>query len=178
MSSAPRMPPPPPPLPSLPPLPQANSRPASISFEYEELWFSLMRRNWRSLALAPIDPGDRALELAHKLSVIGKTFRSSALTLIDATQLDLEGAARITQQLQSPTGAWYGTGAQAERGAESRTLVALDPPRENALTIPVALAVDTVILLVERGRTQRAAIERTIQLLGRELVLGAILLGK
>ncbi len=174
MIGAPRSTPPPPPA-------ATSELPAGLTFELQELWFSLMRLSWRSLAFVPAHPvagGGQAAELARRFAVVGRVFRGASLTFLDATSLELESAARISQQLQGGSSAWSAVGPQAAQQADTRTVVALDAVVTNALSIPVALATDGVVLVIEKDVTTRASAERTVQLIGRELIVGAVMLGR
>jgi hypothetical protein len=156
----------------------ARSAPG-YSFEMQELWFSLMRRPWKSLALVPAHEGGSTLAVARALATIGGRFRGAPLTLLEGHDLDLESAARLTLAVQTSSTSWAPS-AQQERTAvqsDPRTIIALGPVLNNPMAIPVALAAEAVILVLERLVTTRASAERTLQAIGREHVLGAVLLG-
>jgi len=153
-----------------------------VTFELQELWFSLMSRNWRSLAFVPAREGGSSLQLARKFVSIGKSIQGATLALLEGAQLDLETAAKMTQQLQGTRASAWATTSPGGAGAaifpDARIIVALDAVLENALSIPVALATDGVVLVVESGVTTTAQMEHSLQLLGRDRVLGAVMVGR
>lgn len=57
-------------------------------------------------------------------------------------------------------------------------MVALASPLADPMVIPVALSVDALLLLVEEGVTRLAEVGHTLEIVGRERVLGALLLRK
>lgn len=153
---------------------------ADYSVALQELWFSLARREWTTLAFVPASSAVSAMPLARKLSAIGAVFRGAAVGVRDGTSLDLAGAAALALELQTSNTSWtsMGTGARKPGSDEStRTLVALDPVIDNPMSIPVALAADAVLVVIARRVTTRASAERTIEQIGRERILGAVLIG-
>ncbi len=48
----------------------------------------------------------------------------------------------------------------------------------NPLVLPVALAADAVLLCVELGLTDLASARHSVELLGRDRLIGSVLLGR
>ena len=136
--------------------------PARYSFDLQELWFSLTRKPWRSLAAVPAGEGGDTLALCRSLAELGGAFGGAPLPVLDGTSLDLEAAAALTHSL----------GAQEVAG---RRLVALEALTMNPLGIPVCLACDGVLLVIRGGATTVEEARRTIELIGRDHVLGSVL---
>ena len=55
-------------------------------------------------------------------------------------------------------------------------VVVVDPVVQSATGVPVAMAADAVLLVVALGHTEQAAVQRTIELVGRERIIGAVTL--
>jgi hypothetical protein len=147
------------------------------SFHLQELWFSLTRLQWKTLALVPAHEGGTVLPLTKELAALGGVFRA-AVTVHDAADLTLESVATLALSLQGSSSAWTSGGPHNLRiGApvDARTLVALGPLLSNPLGIPVCLAVDGVLLVVESGVTTHSSARRTLELVGRERVIGSVL---
>ena len=158
-------------------VPSPGNRRLGYSFELQELWFSLMRRQWTSLALVPAGPEGSTMELARSVAEIGGRFRGAPLALLEGAHLDLESAAQLTMNVQNSAASWSQPARPLSVQNDPRTLVALESVLENPMGIPVALAADAIIVVVQRGSTSRRDAQRTLQVLGREQVLGVVLVG-
>jgi hypothetical protein len=159
---------------------QVEGTAGGYSYQLQELWFSLIRKPWASLALLPTHERGSSIEVARRLAAIGGRFRGAPLTLLEGADLDLESAARLTQTVQTAGSSWTSASPQQQRigvQSEPRTLVALGPLLENPMGVPVALAADAVLLLIERGLTRIPDAQKTLRMIGREHVIGAVLVG-
>jgi hypothetical protein len=160
--------------------------PALPSRDLQELWFATRRRDWRTLAVVPAAPGSTsALAIAKALGEVGGFIRMSPVRVIDAEGLDLDRIAGLVMDLTANAGssAWSmnAPGSAPSQGWESAarkdaTIVALDPVVTNPLVLPVALAADAVVLCVEVGKTALAAARHTVELIGRERIIGSVLI--
>lgn len=174
---------------------KAGGRPASKpglpSRELQELWFATRRREWKSLVVVPASPGTSVLQIAQALGEVGGAIRMSPVQVVNAEGMDLDRIALLVMDLsgadQQPaaksavwTSAPEGAGreAQTARSApQSRaTIVAIEAVAENPLILPLALAADAVLLCVEMGRTRLADARHTIELIGRDRIIGTVLL--
>ena len=157
------------------PAPRASP---AYSQDLQELWFSLMRRPWASLTFVPAHESGSAVALAYALATIGGRFRGAPIAVLEGLHLDLETAARLTLDVQTageqrPTASAPRTGPQAEQ----RRFIVLSSVLGDPMGIPVALASDGVVLVVDRFVATRASADRTLQAIGRDHVLGAVLVG-
>ena len=165
---------------------QAPARgPALPSRELQELWFASRRREWRTLAVVPAAPGNSALPIAKALGEVGGFIRMSPVHVINAEGLDLNRIASLVMDLTAGASApaWSlnppGTGPSPgweSPGRQEAIIVALDPVVANPLVLPVALAADAVMLCVEVGKTTLTAAQHTVELIGRERVVGCVLI--
>jgi hypothetical protein len=148
---------------------------ASIPVELQELWWTLMRRNWRSLAIVPTEPGISALAFANEFASIGKAMRGTTVSVVNGENLDLARAAPLFALLldQLPTQSATSSGT-----TETRTVVVLDAVVTNPLSVQLAQSADGVLLIVNVGASTTTSVETTVRLLGRERVLGAVMVGQ
>ncbi len=128
----------------------------------QQLWFSIVRHEWRSLAVMPVAPGRVGLEVANALCEVGGIHRRSPLVVFDALGLELRQVTGLVEELARET------------AAAERTLVALDSPLANLSGVPVARAADRVLLVVELGRASFAGARKVLELVGAEKVIGSV----
>lgn len=151
------------------------------SFELQELWFILQRKPWKSLVLVPGHAEGSSLPIAAALAEIGRMNRGRSVVLVNAEQLDLSRTAQVIADLDAPPStSWSsGGGGGSAMGADQagrKVLVALEPVVRNPLGMAIAMAADAVVLCIELGRSDIASAKRTLELIGREKVLGTVLL--
>lgn len=154
------------------------------SRELQELWFATRRRPWRSLVVVPASPGRSALPIALALAEVGGVIRMSPVQLVDASGMDLNRIAVLAMDITGePAGSSWtsGSGGPSREIGSSRyhderaMIVAIDSVLANPLAVPLALAADAVLLMVEYGATDLASAHHTLELIGRERVVGAVL---
>ena len=153
------------------PAPQGRTLSAAIAgqpgYDVELLWYLLLRKSWSCLAVvSPDHAHEKVLRLARSLSQKGERLGRS-ISALDALDIDLSRAAAVTNQV-APRG--------AIGGGEQRYIIALDPPLANPLAIGVLAACDAVLIALELGVTGIANAQRTVEIIGREQILGAVLL--
>lgn len=170
--------------------------------EYQELWFALARLQWASVVLVPADRGGSAADVATALAEVGTRLRDTPVTAIVASRMDY-ASVRALADLQprlhaggswlapvETAGAADGHGrpgapagrskAGTARGTHSappigRAIIAIQSVVEEPLGVAVAQAADAVVLCVELGRTRASAARRTVDLIGPERVVGAVI---
>ena len=128
----------------------------------QQLWFSVIRHSWRSLAIVPVVPGGAGLQVAHALSEVGGIHQHSPLVLFDGLQLELRQVARMLEDIST------------EVKANERLLVALDSPLVNLCG--VARAADKVLLVGELGKANLHSARKVMELIDPERFLGAVVL--
>lgn len=132
----------------------------------QKLWLATQRRDWRSLAVIAASKGLDTLPIAEMLAHIAWAYRGQPSCVFDLRDLGLRLAEYQVREIQS----------QAEAGV--RVLIALRSTAENPTTIPVAHEADAVVLCVDLGATTFKTAERTIAEIGRDKILGSIVLRK
>lgn len=179
-----------------------RSTPGSPGREFQELWFTLARKRWASLAIVPVGAKVSASTIATSLAEVGSRLRDTPVTAIVAEALDY-GAARTLSEIQprlfeeralsnalevpakvvatrvegaSPTVAAIASLRDAHVVSPmARVVIAIRSVIEEPLGVAVAQAADAVLLCVELGESQLAAARRTVELVGAERVVGALL---
>ena len=130
--------------------------------EYQQLWFALQRRPWKSLAVVPVGAGGSARDVVSALCAVGQVQAHSPLLFFDARGVDLWRVSSLLEEM-----------AVESRQAD-RILLVLDPLLENLAGVPIARAADAVLLCVDLGHSDFASARRTIELVGAERVLGSV----
>jgi hypothetical protein len=142
--------------------------------DYQELWFSLSRRTWRSVVLVPAEAGGSAAAVATSLSEVGRRLRETPVTFhVVADQLDPTSAGRIAASLASGT---VSETPPAPDAAPGQVIVAIQPVVSEPLGVAIAQAADMAVICVEMGRTTTSSVRRTLELLGRDRVAGCVLI--
>ncbi len=175
----------------------AGRRPPLPGREFQELWFALARRDWRSVVLVPADAGESAADAATSLAEVGKQLHELPVTLfIMANPLDYWPALQIVTTASTDEGliapptpgnaldypsavqivaSAASAGQSIMRPATGKVIVAVQPVIAEPLGLAVTQAADAAILCVKMGRTHLASAHRTIELVGRERFAGCLL---
>jgi len=143
------------------------------SREIQELWFGLARIHWTSLVLVPADEGESAAALATSLAEVGRRLRDAPVSfLILADAIDYASAGKIIAAVAS-----VGKGESALTVEPAgKVIAAIQPVVVEPLGLAITDAADAVVLCIQVGRTRIAAARRTIDLIGRDRVAGALLI--
>jgi hypothetical protein len=141
--------------------------------EIEGLWFKLARIPWRTLVLVPADEGASAVEVAAALADVGRRLRAAPVTfLLLSSPMDYAAAGKIVQAV----GGRRDAASPEERQADGRLLIAIPPVVTEPLGLAVTEVADAVVLCIEKGESRMRVAERTIELVGRERVIGALMI--
>ncbi len=129
---------------------------------YQELWFELRSWAWKSLAVVPTVPGVSEFALAEQVVVVGVSNTNRRMSLISAEGVGVGDTDKVIAMIR----------AAEARG--DRVVVVTDSIFDNPASTPIIRAVNGVIPVVQLGDSQRAAVEKTIQAVGRSRVIGAV----
>jgi len=174
---------------------------------YQELWLTLARRDWASMALVPVDQGGSVERVAHALAEVGRRLSQDPVTAISPNALEY-GTAMALADIPSfvgrhrlaGTNGWptvdlsraevHESTAEEEEDPEpnqatqalavrstARLVISLPPVVSEPLGLATTQTVDMVLVCLELGRTRLADARRTLKLIGREQVAGCLLLG-
>ncbi len=151
---------------------RGSRRDAFADREFQELWFVLARKHWKSLVLVPADEGESAAGTAASLAHVGRQLCQEPVTfLILADPIDTGSAARIITAFDSMMQA----GTALANPAAGRVIVAVQPVVAEPLGIAVTKAADATVLCIRLGHTRLSAARRTIELVGRERIRGCLI---
>ena len=128
----------------------------------QKLWLATQRRDWRSLAVLATSPSIDTMELAELLAKLAWWYRGQPSCIFDFRDLTM----RLVEYHQRDVRAQVETGVCV--------FIALRSTVENPSAIPMARSADAVVLGVELGKSDMRLAERTIAEVGRDRVLGAI----
>lgn len=137
-------------------------RAARPSAELQQLWFACLRKPWSSLVVMPAAAEGSARALAKALAEVGATYRNQPVRLVNAAGLDVAGAARVILEMSPRT------------EANELTVVCTDSVLRNQAGIPLCLAADAVLLVVDLEQADLTSAQRTIGLIGSSKFLGAV----
>jgi hypothetical protein len=148
----------------------AAGRPRAVETRYQSLWFALSRLSWKSLVLVPADEGETSAGIATALADVGRRLRNTPVTfMVMAGALDYASAGRFVSAV-------LGSGPEPEEGPpRSRVIVAVPPVIVEPLALAVTDAADAVALCIRKGVSHRKAAERTIELIGRDRIVGCVM---
>jgi hypothetical protein len=123
-------------------------------------------REWRVLAVLAASKSVETLQIAELLAQLAWRYQGQPSCVCDLRDLSLRLVEYQLRELQS----------QVETGA--RVLIALRSIFENPTATPIATQADAVVLCVGLGTTPLKSVEKTIAGIGRERVLGCIVVRK
>ena len=132
----------------------------SSQAELHALWFSLQEHAWHSLAVVPVDSTVSALDVATDLARIAQRHGRRPVRVIDATGVTLDAVGASVESLRGLRGGC--------------TIAIVDPPSENAAAVPIARAASASIVVLQLGESRLATTRTTVDSIGRDRVLGAI----
>lgn len=140
--------------------------------EHQALWFALARRRLTSVVLVPADQGRPVAHVANALAEVGRRLGDSPVTAIVADNIDYDFVARTAALLAS-------THRNEDRRPGSSPLeviVAVHSVISEPLGLALVQAAGGVVLCLEMGQTRLDAARQTIDLVGRDRVVGCVVL--
>ncbi len=132
--------------------------------ELRQLWLSLIRASWSSVAVVPVEPGASARTVTRALIETARLHELGAFKLIDAQGASIADGDRLVKELAS----------SLKDGG--RVVIAVDSLMESLGGIPLVMAADAALLLVRLGTSDFASARSTIDIIGRERILGCVAL--
>lgn len=144
-------------------------RPASEALEVwddvrlQKLWLAANRRPWRSLAVVGADDSVETQPVAELLAQLAWRYRGEPSSVFDLRTLSMRLVDYHVRELR----------AQVDSGL--RVVIALNSIFHNPTTSPMAREADAVLLCVTLGTTKLREAEQTIAEVGREKLLGCVI---
>ena len=128
---------------------------------YQQL-LTCMRGEWHSMVVIPASPGASASTVAHALAEVSTLVRGKKAKLFSTEGLEVNDVSRIIVDMMQH----IASGGLA--------IVSIDSVIAAQSGIPVTLAVDVALLVVELGVTDTDDAKRTVDLVGAQKFLGAV----
>ena len=144
----------------------SNSDSLSIwdDLRLQKLWLSVERREWRSLAVLSASKSVETIQIAELIAQLAWRYRGQPSSVCDLRDLSIRLIDYEVQEMR----------AQIESG--TRLVVALRSIFENPTATAIARQTDAVLLCVAIGETNLKAAEETIAAVGRDRMLGSLVL--
>jgi len=141
----------------------SDARAASCDdVDLQRLWLGTLRHAWRTLAIIPVDAGVSTYEVARLIATLGMQ-HGDTVTVADVRAIRMHRVGAFLEAVRE----------LVDRG--DRVIFAMRSMTENLAGIPLASAAEGVILCVRFGSTPLKAIEATVEQVGKEHILGSIL---
>jgi hypothetical protein len=128
----------------------------------QRLWLAARRREWQSLAVVAVSKSADSLPVANLLANLAWSYRGQPSCVFDLRDLSLRLVDYHMHEMRTA----------AEAG--NIVVIALRSIFENPTAAPMARGADATVLCIDLGSAQLKAAEKTIAEIGRERVLGAI----
>ena len=142
---------------------RAGSEP--LAHDVSALFYTLIGRSWSSLAIISPDDSLRAWRLVQRLEEVARAHQYRSLKTVNILEMTLERAEGITHAI----------GKVSSLGERKRYLIAIDSPLENPVAIRLLSACDAVLLVLEKDRSRIPDAHRTVEMVGRGRLIGAVL---
>ncbi len=183
------------------PVPEHARQPPPI--ELQHIWFDIRRdHSWKTLALVSTDPQTQTLPIAHVFARMASLDPLSEVLVVDATRVtpsterkDIKGA--MLNAMKQEPGERYdvldasGIGMNDNElahlyvpqlldfiasgsGRHNTVILALGSVLDHATVIPIARAVEWVVLCVGLNQSHTYDVKRAVKVIGNERVLGSI----
>lgn len=132
--------------------------------ELQQMWLSLMRGSWASIVVVPTDSGIPAREVVDALLEAAAHHEMGRFQIIDAIGVSLPVGERLAQEMSSVV------------ASGSRAVAAVDSLMQSLSGAPLVREAETALLVVRLDQSSYDNVQSTIEIVGRERILGAVTL--
>ena len=130
---------------------------------YQQL-LTCMRGEWHSMVVVPASPQGSAESVAHALVEVSTLVRGKKAKLFSTEGLEVNDVSRVIVDMMQHI------------AAGGLAIVSIDSVIAAQSGVPVTLAVDVALLVVQLGVTHMEDAKRTVELIGTKKFLGAVTL--
>lgn len=123
---------------------------------------AVLRAEWSTLALVATEPGSSARAVASALAELARSLRLRPVRVLHGAGAPAAQIAALVEELA------------AARSGEARAVVTVDDPRASPAVASLLVAADAALLLVRLGASAVRSVEETVEIVGRERVLGCL----
>ncbi|HVP69293.1 MAG TPA: hypothetical protein VMT17_18735 [Anaeromyxobacteraceae bacterium] len=129
--------------------------------DLQRLWSAVARKEWSSLVLVPVSAAASTKVLAGKMLEIGELFRPRP-KLFDGQGAQLADGPRLAAEMKE-----YASGG-------GTAIATVDPVVNSLAGIPLVLAADAAVLVVDLRESGLPDAHSTIEIVGRDRILGCV----
>lgn len=123
-----------------------------------------LKGEWHSLVVVPASPGLSAEKVVNALVEVSTLVRGQPAKAFSTEGLEVSAVSRVIVDVMQ------------HLGNQGLAIVAVDSVIATQTGIPVILAADAALLVVELGVTTTADAKRTVEIVGEKKFIGAITL--
>ncbi len=132
--------------------------------ELQQMWLSLMSGGWSSLVVVPTDPEFSARVVTGALAEVAAYHDLGPFQIIDALGASPAVGEQLAQQLASVV------------ASGSRAVAAVDSLMQSLGGVPLVRDAEAALLVVRLGSSNFDYVQSTIDVIGRERIIGAVTL--
>jgi hypothetical protein len=132
--------------------------------ELQQMWLSLMRGNWNSIAVVPTDPGISAKAVTDALVQAARLNDLGEFTIFDAAGASIPDGTRIAREVAAAV------------AAGSRAVIAVDSLMQSLGGIPLVRDADAALLVVRLGSSNFDSVQSTIDIVRPGRIVGSVAL--
>jgi hypothetical protein len=140
--------------------------------QYQALWFALARLAWNSLVLVPADTGGSTDIVTRALANIGDQLSITPVTSVLARPNHYKLAIQIA--VGAAGSAW--SDEERANPRAGRILIAIESVIDEPLGVGVCQGADATVICVDMGRSRLASVRRTVELIGRDKIVGTFVI--
>ena len=130
--------------------------------ELQNLWLALQKKAWRVLAVVAATPEGSSLEVANALVDLARDEAGEDATVLDLRDVKL----RVVESEKARI--------EEHRTKSGLLVVALSSPDRSPAGLALARAADAAVIVVRVGETPVKTVARAADEIGRDKVLGAV----
>jgi hypothetical protein len=128
------------------------------------MWRSLLHGSWSSIVVVPTEPGTSARVVIAALVEAAHQENVGRFEIIDAEGASAAHGERLAQQVASVV------------AGGARAVIAVDSLMQSLGGTPLVRDADAALLVVRLGESNYDTVQSTIDIVGRERILGAVAL--
>ncbi len=141
-----------------------TQNPADNKTEWQRLWFTLQGRPWTALAVVDMTGGSDAETVARALAEVGNRDGQVPVECVFARAATFKDVPQLLTRL-------------SQAAPDALRLLACDSLGDNPAMIPLLQAADGAVVVVRLGQATGAAVDKTVEVIGRHKVLASISVG-
>jgi hypothetical protein len=130
--------------------------------DWQRIWLAARQKDWASLVLVPNDASVDVVRFAEMLAKTGRVHGERPVSVVNATGVQLGEVEATIEAITQTT----------NRG--ERVVVPVDPIGDHPAAIAILRASSAALLLVRIGESELATARATIDIVGRERLLGSV----